>query len=78
MAGQGRRDRNADGAPRCLIAGAAAFRDQVRAGDPARLARAVLLAAHAFGLSAATMATDEVIVTDLDEELVDLIRSYLA
>lgn len=51
---------------------------EVRAGDPARLARAVLLAAHAFGLSAATMATDEVSVTDLDEELVDLIRSYLA
>jgi AcrR family transcriptional regulator len=51
----------------------------VRAGDPALLARSVLLAAHGFALSAATM-TDEPSPTldDLDGELRLLVERYLA
>jgi AcrR family transcriptional regulator len=51
----------------------------VRAGDPALLARSVLLAAHGFALSAATM-TDEPSPTldDLDDELRLLVARYLA
>jgi len=41
----------------------------VRAGNPAALARAVVLAAHGFVLSAHTMADDAVTLADLDEEL---------
>lgn len=50
----------------------------VRAGDPALLARAVLLAAHGFTLSADTMADDGVSVAALDGELRALLESYLA
>jgi AcrR family transcriptional regulator len=51
----------------------------VRAGDPARLARSVLLTAHGFALSAATMAEPGgPSVADLDAELVALIERYLA
>ena len=53
----------------------AALRDgqaagEVRAGDPALMARALLLAAHGFVLSAHTMVDDEVVARgDLDAEL---------
>jgi AcrR family transcriptional regulator len=51
----------------------------VRAGDPALLARSVLLAAHGFALSAATM-TDQPSpsLDDLDGELRELVARYLA
>jgi AcrR family transcriptional regulator len=49
----------------------------IRAGDAALLARAVLLAAHGFVISAGTMA-DEVDVADLDAELRLLLDRYLA
>lgn len=41
----------------------------VRAGDPVAMARAVLLAAHGFVLSAHTMVDDQVSVEELDDEL---------
>ncbi|ABL84086.1 MULTISPECIES: TetR/AcrR family transcriptional regulator [unclassified Nocardioides] len=41
-----------------------------RAGDPVAMARAMLLAAHGFVLSAHTMVDDDVSVEDLDAELV--------
>ena len=50
----------------------------VRAGDPALLARAVLLAAHGFTLSADTMADAGVSVAALDGELRALLEGYLA
>jgi AcrR family transcriptional regulator len=48
----------------------------VRAADPALLARAVILTAHGFVISAGTMA-DEVDVADLDAELRLLLDRYL-
>ena len=50
----------------------------VRAGNPATLARAVVLAAHGFVLSAHTMADDSVTVADLDEELRLLVTRTLS
>lgn len=52
----------------------------VRGGDPALLARALLLAAHGFAISAQTMAPGpgQVTVADLDRELRTLVESYLA
>lgn len=41
----------------------------VRAGDPQLMARAMLLAAHGFVLSAHTMVDDDVSLEDLDSEL---------
>lgn len=50
----------------------------VRDGDPVLLARTLLLTAHGFTLSAATMADRSVSEADLDAQLVELIRRYLA
>jgi hypothetical protein len=50
----------------------------VRAGHADTLARAVLLAAHGFVVSAQTMVDDSVSETDLDEELRHLVRRALA
>ena len=50
----------------------------VRAGRPAAMARAVLLAVHGFVLSAHTMADDGVHEDDLDEELTTLLTRSLA
>lgn len=51
---------------------------EVRGGDPTLLARSLVLAAHGFALSARTMSTDGVAAADLDAELVQLVRRYLA
>ena len=50
----------------------------VRAGDPAVMARAVLLAVHGFVLSVHTMADGGVHVDDLDAELTTLLTRSLA
>lgn len=50
----------------------------VRKGDPVTIARALLLAAHGFVLSAHTMVDDEVGEDDLDRELEHLVRSVVA
>ena len=50
----------------------------VREGDPALLARSVLLAPYGFALSVPTMADDDVTVAGLDEELRLLVERYLA
>ena len=50
----------------------------VRAGDPAVLARTVLLAAHGFVLSGETMVDERLTVDDLDAELRALTERYLA
>jgi AcrR family transcriptional regulator len=50
----------------------------VRDGDPALLARSVLLASYGFALSVPTMADDDVSVAGLDEELRLLVERYLA
>ncbi len=50
----------------------------VRAGDPAVLARTVLLAAHGFVLSGETMVDEGLTVDDLDAELRALTERYLA
>jgi AcrR family transcriptional regulator len=49
----------------------------IRRADPAALARAALLAAHGFVLSAHTM-TDTVSLADLDREFARLLDAYLA
>jgi AcrR family transcriptional regulator len=49
-----------------------------RAGDPELLARALVLAAHGFVLSVHTMTDDSFSVEQLDAELADLVRRYLA
>ena len=49
----------------------------LRAGDPALIARTLLLTAHGFVFSAHTMA-DDVTVTDLDAELRVLLDRYLS
>ena len=50
----------------------------VRDGDPALMARSIMLAAHGFTLSAETMADDAHPVEEYDEELRLLIERYLA
>ena len=50
----------------------------VRAGHPDTLARALLLAAHGFVVSAQTMVDDEVTEADLDDELRHLAARALA
>ncbi|QZY29050.1 TetR/AcrR family transcriptional regulator [Nocardioides coralli] len=50
----------------------------VRTGDPATIARGLLLACHGFVLSAQTMVDDQVSETDLDEELRHLLTVALA
>lgn len=49
----------------------------VRAGDPERLARSLVLAAHGFVLSHQTMTDERVAEADLDAELAELTRRYL-
>ena len=49
----------------------------VRKGDPVAMARALLLAAHGFVLSAHTMVDDQVGEDDLDRELEHLVRSVV-
>jgi AcrR family transcriptional regulator len=54
----------------------------IRAGDPAVLARSLVLACHGFTLSAHTMSDDtdgdhEADVSHLDAELAELVRRYL-
>jgi AcrR family transcriptional regulator len=67
-----RRGRSQDGILELTVA---ALRDAqadgaVRDGNPVAMARAMLLAAHGFVLSAHTMVDDEVSAEDLDAELV--------
>jgi AcrR family transcriptional regulator len=50
----------------------------LRGGDPAVQARALVLAAHGYLLSARTMTDDSVTVADLDAELAESVRRYLA
>ncbi len=50
----------------------------VREGDPVAMARALLLAAHGFVLSAHTMVDDEVDEQSLDAELAHLVRSAVS
>ena len=49
----------------------------IRAGDPERMSRAILLAAQPFALSAA-LVTDKYDATELDVELTALLDAYLA
>jgi AcrR family transcriptional regulator len=49
----------------------------IRAGDPERMGRAILLAAQPFALSAA-LVTDKYDATELDKELTALLDAYLA
>ena len=49
----------------------------VRAGDPERLARSLVLAAHGFVLSHQTMTDERVTEADLDAELAETVRRYL-
>lgn len=49
----------------------------IRDGDPAALARAILLATHGFTLSAQTMTSRGVSLADLDRELAVLLDGYL-
>lgn len=62
-----------------LVAGitAAQADGSVRSGDPALIARGIVLTAHGFTLSAHTMATDGVDVAALDRELAVLLEKYL-
>ena len=75
-----RRGRTQDALLAVLVeAVAAGQRDgAVREGDPALLARSVLLASYGFALSVPTMADDDVTVAGLDEELRLLVERYLA
>jgi AcrR family transcriptional regulator len=50
----------------------------VRAGDPVLMARSLVLAAHGFALSVATMSDDALTPADFDAELATLARRYLA
>ena len=50
---------------------------EVRAGDPTAMARALLLAAHGFVISAHTMVDDAVSETELDDELGTLLTRML-
>jgi AcrR family transcriptional regulator len=49
----------------------------VRSGDPALLARSVLLAAYGFALSAPTMADADLSLETIDAELRQLVERYL-
>jgi AcrR family transcriptional regulator len=49
----------------------------IRAGDPERMSRAILLAAQPFALSAA-LVTDKYDATELDTELTALLDAYLS
>ena len=49
----------------------------VRAGSPGLLAKSIVLTAHGFVLSALTM-TDDTALTELDQELAEMIRRFLA
>jgi AcrR family transcriptional regulator len=49
----------------------------IRAGEPAVMARALVLALHGFVISAHTMVDDEVSEADLDAELRELVRRVL-
>lgn len=51
---------------------------QVRDGDPALLARGIVLAAHGFVISGHTMTDDDVAQAALDEELAEMVARYLA
>ena len=53
---------------------------EVRAGDPVLLARSLVLAAHGFAISVHTMTGPDQgpTVADLDAELTELVRRYLA
>lgn len=50
---------------------------EVRAGDPARLARSIVLAAHGFALSHQTMTDEQVGTDDLDADLVEMTTRFL-
>lgn len=50
---------------------------EVRAGNPVALARALVLAAHGFVLSAHTMVDDQASEAELDAELTTLVRRAL-
>jgi hypothetical protein len=75
-----RRGRSQDGVLEVLTGRIAEGQEagEVRAGSPAVLARSVVLSAHGFALSLATMTDDEVAAEALDAELAELIRRYLA
>lgn len=62
-----------------LVAGIQAGQEErsVRAGDPALIARGVVLAAHGFTLSAQTMVADGIDLASLDAELAALLERYL-
>ncbi len=66
-----RRGRSQDGILELTVAALeeAQAAGEVRAGNPVVMARAMLLAAHGFVLSAHTMVDDEVSLDDLDVEL---------
>lgn len=53
-------------------------RHGLRGGDPVLLARTIALATQGFLLSVATMTDEEYAVADLDAELTELVRRYLA
>jgi AcrR family transcriptional regulator len=50
----------------------------VRDGDPVLMARSLVLAAHGFALSVATMTDDALTLPEFDAQLVTLARRYLA
>ena len=50
----------------------------VRTGDPMTMARALLLTAHGFVLSAHTMVDDDVAEADLDAELARIVRGAVS
>lgn len=52
--------------------------DQIRTGDPQVIARAVLLQAQGFALSARVFAATDVRLQELDHELTDALMRYLA
>lgn len=52
--------------------------DAVRAGDPAMIARSIVLAAHGYLISVHTMTDDATTREAFDDELADLVRRYLA
>jgi AcrR family transcriptional regulator len=74
-----RRGRSRDGILALLEPVVVAGQDDgsVRRGDPALLARSIMLAAHGFALSAQTMA-DGVTTEQLTEELHALVERYVA
>lgn len=75
-----RRGRSQDGVLEVLTRRIAQGQEagELRSGSPILLARTIVLAAHGFALSVATMADAEVDVADLDAELEELVRRHLA